>query len=363
MTTRRIPELDGLRGVAVSQVVLSHIQSLLPDGHFPLVLAPLDLLASGPLGVLIFFVLSGYLITSLMLGEHARTGTIAVGAFYARRVARIFPVSYLYIAFVALLALAGLAQVSATQLAVAALQAQNYSAVLFGPTGAGPFEGQQTLGHFWSLALEEQFYWLWPLVMVRWRRHAPAILIALVLAMPAVRAASYLLWPGSRRSLLSMFHTALDPIAIGCLLAFFREPVSRRVARIDGVWITLAAVFLFAVTPLLSQTLKGAWTFTVGRTIESALAALLIVVLVDRPGFWLSRALRWPPIHALGLISFSLYVWQEPFCLAGAALVLPPWLAIPVSVSVAWLSYRLVEQPCQRWFRRRGVKVGAPAPA
>jgi peptidoglycan/LPS O-acetylase OafA/YrhL len=363
VTTRRIPELDGLRGVAVSLVVLSHIQGLLPDGHFPLLLAPLNLLASGPLGVLIFFVLSGYLITSLMLGEEARTGRIAVGAFYARRAARIFPVSYLYITMVALLAVAGSAQVSATQVAVAALQVQNYSAVLFGPTGAGPFEGQQTLGHFWSLALEEQFYWLWPLVMVRWRRHAPVLLIGLVLAMPAVRAATYLLWPDARRSLLSMFHTALDPLAIGCLLAFAREQVSRRVARIDGVWITLAAVFLFAVTPLLSHSLKGVWSFTIGRTIESALAALLIVVLIDRPDFWLSRVLRWRPIHFLGLISFSLYVWQQPFCLTGAALVLPPWLAIPVSVSVAWLSYRFVEQPCQRWFRRRGLKVGAPAPA
>lgn len=363
MTTRRIPELDGLRGVAVSLVVLAHLQSLLPGGRWPLVLAPLDVIASGALGVLIFFVLSGYLITSLLIAEHAREGQIALGAFYARRVARIFPASYLYIAVVAGLAIAGVAQVSATQLGIAALQMQNYSAVLFGPGGDGPWEGHRTLGHFWSLALEEQFYWLWPLVLLRWRRHAPLILLALVLAMPAVRVASYLLWPASRLSLTSMFHTALDPIAIGCLLAFARERAGRWVARLGDRWITAAVVFLFVATPAIAAAVEGAWTFTFGRTIESLLAALVIVVLVDRPGFWLARAMRWRPVHFLGTISFSLYLWQELFCLKGAALTLPPLLALPVSIGAAWISWRFVEVPCQRWFRHRGVRVGAPAPA
>lgn len=360
--TRRIAELDGLRGVAVSLVVLSHVQSLLSGGRWPVWLAPLNVIANGALGVLIFFVLSGYLITSLLIAEHARDGRISLFGFYARRVARIFPASYLYIAVVAGLAVAGVAQVSATQIGVAALQAQNYSAVLFGPGGAGPWEGQRTLGHFWSLALEEQFYWLWPLVLIRWRRHAPAILVALILAMPAIRVVTYLLWPASRLSLTSMFHTALDPIAIGCLLAFARERASAWVARLRGRWITAAILFLFVVTPAIAETVEGAWTFTFGRTIESLLAALVIVVLVDRPDFWLARAMRWQPIHFLGTISFSFYLWQELFCLQGAALTLPPWLAVPVSVGVAWLSWRFVETPCQRWFRRRGVHVGAPAP-
>lgn len=360
---RRIAELDGLRGVAVALVVLSHVQSLLPGGRWPPLLAPLDVIASGALGVLIFFVLSGYLITSLLIAEQARDGRIALVAFYARRVARIFPASYLYIAVVALLALTGAAQVSATQLDVAALQAQNYSAVIFGATGAGPWEGQRTLGHFWSLALEEQFYWLWPLVLMRWRRHAPALLVALIVAMPAVRVASYLLWPASRLSLTAMFHTALDPIAVGCLLAFSRERVAAWVARLRDRWITLAIAVLFLATPAIAAAVEGAWTFTFGRTIESLLAALVIVVLVDRPAFWLARAMRWPPIQFLGAISFSLYLWQELFCLKGAALTLPPFVAVPVAIGVATLSWRFVERPCQRWFRRRGVEVGTPAPA
>lgn len=349
----RIAELDGLRGVAVSLVVLSHVQSLLPDGRFPLALSPLNLIASGPLGVLIFFVLSGYLITTLLLAEQERTGTIGIGAFYARRAVRIFPASYTYIAVVAVLCLIGVAQVSGTQLAVAALQVQNYSEVLFGRGGDGPWEGHRTLGHFWSLALEEQFYWLWPFVLLRWRRRAPTILVALILLMPAVRVASYLAWPASRLSLTSMFHTALDPIAVGALLAFWRERVGAAVARLRDRWVTAALAFLFLATPVIAELAEGAWTFTFGRTVESLLAALLIVVLIDRPAFWMARAMRWPPMQFLGAISFSLYLWQEMFCLSGAALTLPPLWAVPAAVGVAWLSYRLVEQPSQRWYRRR----------
>ncbi len=356
---RRIVELDGLRGVAVGLVVLSHTQSMMPGQVYSGLLAPLDVIASGRLGVLIFFVLSGYLITNILIDERARTGAISIRHFYYRRVLRIFPASYCYILIIALLALAGIAHVSALQVGLAAFQIQNYAAALFGPDGTGPFEGKRVLGHFWTLALEEQFYWIWPFVLVKFRKQAPVILIVIVALLPLVRIASYLLWPTTRLSLTSMFHTAIDPIAIGALLALWQDRAWALLQRIPDHAITLVIGVLFLVTPLVALRLEGAWTFTCGPAIEASIAAAMVAMLIRRPDFWLSRVMRWRPLQFLGAISFSLYLWQEVFCLRGATFAMPPLAAIPVSILVATLSCYLIERPFQRLYRSASRRAAA----
>src|ERR1700691_518565 len=126
-------------------------------------LRPLRLLSDGRLGVLVFFVLSGFLITNILLAELQSTGGIRLFPFYVKRALRIWPAFYVYLATIAILSIVGCTDVDQRQLTYAALHLWNYSAFL-GMSGDDRLhsDGAWYLGHFWTLALEEQFYWIWP---------------------------------------------------------------------------------------------------------------------------------------------------------------------------------------------------------
>ncbi len=133
----------------------------------------------------VFFVLSGFLITRLLLEEFDATGTISIRGFYGRRIARIFPAAYFYILTLMVLAGFGLLKVGWQPLAVAATYTWNYTALGASTAGA-------VLGHFWTLSLEEQFYLVWPAFLLfagpRWARR---IAVVCVLAFPLMRVGSY----------------------------------------------------------------------------------------------------------------------------------------------------------------------------
>src|SRR6266516_2983488 len=152
----RIPGLDGIRAVSIILVlfahVADHISPYAPYGGF---------------GVESFFVLSGFLITYLLCSEENRHGLISLPSFYARRALRILPPALLFIAFASMLGLVGLASVTSTEPLYAAFFVRNLM-----PNGG------QHLGHFWSLAIEEQFYLLWPLAFLLLRSNRRRLLFA-----------------------------------------------------------------------------------------------------------------------------------------------------------------------------------------
>ena len=154
----RLPALDGVRALAVLLVMLSH--SL---WRFPETAPWLPWLAQGALGVQLFFVLSGYLITTLLLRERDRTGRISLSSFYMRRARRILPAFLAYVAVIALLQALGLLNIPLRYYAYVLSQTWNYQ-VLWNPS-VDP-TGHWYFGHYWSLALEEQFYLLWPLLLI-----------------------------------------------------------------------------------------------------------------------------------------------------------------------------------------------------
>jgi peptidoglycan/LPS O-acetylase OafA/YrhL len=147
MNTKRIPTLDGLRAAAISIVIASHI-----DQHQSMALSRI-----GHMGVMIFFALSGYLITARLLDEYAANGRISLRNFYLRRAFRILPPALTYIAILSILAAAGLVVCNAAAIRGALLFYVNYMDV--GDTG-------HRVGHFWSLSVEEHFYLLWPLALI-----------------------------------------------------------------------------------------------------------------------------------------------------------------------------------------------------
>lgn len=349
--SHRIQELTGLRCVAVALVVVAHAEHMLAGGYTGW-LAPLKLFANGGLGVLIFFVLSGFLITDLLQAEWKSTGRVRLIAFYARRALRIWPAFYSYLIVVTLLSLAGLIDVSGKQIGYAALHLWNYSELFgLGPTNAVHPEGVWYLGHFWTLALEEQFYWFWPpLLLFILRRQNTRLLACLILFVPLVRMASYFAVPSLRAQTEMMLHTGIDPILTGCYVALNKEKLAAAIDRWShGTLIlgALIAILLFAV-PLVEHKAGGYWSATYGRTIESVLAGVIIVGLSVKRDFWFSQLLRTRVFVFVGTISFSLYLWQQLFFDPDSPVAMRFPFCVIAAFGAATLSYLLIETPFLR---------------
>ncbi len=357
----RYPELTGLRCAAVMMVVLDHAANTLPGG-FTGWFAPLHFLANGGLGVQIFFVLSGFLITGLLKAEYRETNRIDLFRFYLRRTLRIWPAFYAFLVVLVLLADLELVDIHWRQFGFAALHAWNYSEMLgLGPTNAAHGEGAWYLGHFWSLSLEEQFYWFWPpLLIFIFIRRSEGLLPALILMIPLVRVASYFLAPGLRTHLGAMLHTAVDSILVGCYVALKRE---RIVAMLDSTRyaaaiVTTACVALVLLFPALSAHFLGYWTLTYGPILSAAAVGLLIVGLTHMKSFWLSRLLRVKVALFIGTISYSLYLWQQLFLYPASPVSFGFPLNVVQAIVVASLSYWLIETPFLKLkdgFAKRGL--------
>jgi len=344
----RIPSLDGLRGVAILLVLIGH-------GAYPVAasLAPIVWFAgNGALGVKVFFVLSGYLIYNLSVREAHKYGKFDWKRFYMRRVLRIFPCFYCYIITILVLKGCGLLQLTWPVVISAATFSLNYRHLWDHWSGSCP--DYFVLGHYWTLALEEQFYLTWPLLMalVAKRTLLPTLVGVMALA-PIARVACYFLTPGSRGQVFMMFHTGCDAIAAGVLLGELLLRARPRawlewLSRND--WIVGASIgFLLFGSPLLASRFKGAYALPVGQTLELGCLWIVITAAVWRPRSLLYRVLNYPPLAFVGVLSYSLYVWDNLFLNdEGRWLVNTfPWNWACL-VGVALLSYYAVEQPCLR---------------
>jgi peptidoglycan/LPS O-acetylase OafA/YrhL len=306
----RIPALDGLRAIAVVLVMAGHgSDAYLPHWSESLWLAPL---VNASLGVRLFFVLSGFLITTLLLREHQRNGFIDWRAFLFRRCLRIWPAIYAYLAVMLLLTSLGIVIISPGQFLAAATFSWNYASLWL---HHGSPQGSWFLGHLWTLALEQQFYLIWPLIIVGlgWR-HAGRLAILVPLALPLLRVLCWLAFPGQRGQLGMMFHTAIDSILIGCAFAIYQQPIRRWL--VGRPWVLpLAFGFVFLLSPLLGDLLRP-WRITIGFGLDGVACGILILAAKDPFSQLAQRwatSLQWRPLVGLGTISYGLYLWQQPF--------------------------------------------------
>jgi peptidoglycan/LPS O-acetylase OafA/YrhL len=325
----RVQELTGLRAIAVTMVVVGHAQRLLVGGYTGL-LRPLRLVSDGRLGVLVFFVLSGFLITSILQAELKSTGRIRLFPFYLKRALRIWPTFYTYLATIVVLSMIGWTDVDRRQVMVAALHLWNYSGLGgMSADNALHADGAWYLGHFWTLALEEQFYWLWPpLLFYIWRRDSQRVLVSLIFVVPLIRVATYFAAPQLRGQLSMMFHTGIDPILIGCFVALNKERLDAWVRSWPGGTLmpTAMVVVLFVLMPIAESKLGGFWSATYGTTLEAALVGMVIVVLY----------------------SFSLYLWQQLFANVNLPIAHVFPLGILEAAAAATASYYFIEAPFLR---------------
>jgi len=321
------PALDGVRGIAVALVVSFHLWDWPRMG--------------GALGVQVFFVLSGFLITTLLLEEHERTGRVGLRAFYVRRALRLFPLLYVALAITAVVVIVAATDVRwyLHSIAAAALYVGN----LYGNVARTHNELAPAVGHLWSLAVEEQFYLVWPIVLVAVLRFAPRRLLPLVAigAAGAIVLRAVLVRAGE--TVWTLPTTYADALLAGCLIAVLRRHRGEMPAL--GA---VAAVALLASCVVPSVALeRGAGLLYLWPT---AVGVVLVVAGVADVG-WLRQ--RW--LVELGGISYGLYVVHPLFAHALRPFLgdWPTWAAGVViavtSVVIAVLSRRTLEA----WFLRR----------
>jgi len=373
VTGRHLPALNGLRGVAVIGVVAYHLQIGWARG--------------GYLGVDLFFVLSGFLITTLLLEEWVRSDRINLAAFWGRRARRLLPALFLMVAALALYLVcnAAFGGPGANGLidlpgmrgdAIATLlYVNNWHLIFAHQSYFAQFSTPSPLQHTWSLAIEEQFYLVWPLVLLvllrygrrGWRRVGLTVTV--------------ILGVGSSVLMAVLFHPGVDPSRVyygtdtrlfdlmaGATLAFLAaargQPNAR--ARQTLHWVGPVAALVLAVFWVRAGTSGGQPTnfmFEGGFLLCAALAGLVVAdARLVEPG-WFARGLAWRPLHFVGTISYGIYLWHWPVIvyLNGTRTGLSTWplnlLRIAVTLLVSVASYYLVERPIRlaKWrsgFRR-----------
>jgi peptidoglycan/LPS O-acetylase OafA/YrhL len=331
---RRIPSLDGLRGISIWAVILAHsadhfLFSRIHSHHLRTVLSN-----SANLGVTIFFVISGFLITSLLLAERTRTSRIDIKRFYKKRVIRIIPAFVLFTGTILLLC-----KVSPQQIVYA----------LTFTTSFFFWQAYQPLQHLWSLSVEEQFYLAWPLIFARGSGDAKRWCWLVLIACPVIRAIFV------HQGLTNLDHAAvLDSIAAGCLLAFYRQQIQRAISRVTGSGILFAALCL--MMPVLSLVMNKvesfSWMLVPLTTIVPLFVAVVIGAAIQRKDAFLNKG----PLVWSGLMSYSLYLWQQPFLVMNGPLNYFV-VRLGLTFAAAYCSYRWVEQPIIHFFAERDKRV------
>jgi len=373
---RYMPGLDGLRAVAVLAVILFH----LGFGWAP----------GGLLGVGIFFTLSGYLITDLLLAQLARRGTIKLGAFWLARARRLLPALFVMLAIVVFwITLFGPAQPDQFRKAVvsAVFYVNNWEQIFGNVSYFARFAPEGPLNHLWSLSVEEQFYIAWPfllLIGVKVVRETPlpsGIRPRLALITIAMAIVSTIL-------MAVLYHPSLDPSRIyygtdtraggllfGAALAMVwpSRKLSRKItpqARnlLDG----LGVLGLLIIAILVWRTGEFSSFLYRGGFVVLSLATVMVLMPVTHPGCRMGRWLGIRPLRWVGVRSYAIYLWQTPVIVITATNAQHPSdesllrkvLQVALIFGISALSWRLLEEPIRHgavgkfFARRRAVGWG-----
>jgi peptidoglycan/LPS O-acetylase OafA/YrhL len=350
---RYVPGLDGLRALAVLAVVAYHEGA----GWAP----------GGLLGVGIFFTLSGYLITDLLLGQHASAGRLRLVDFWRRRARRLLPALFVMLAVVAgWVALLQSSQLPALRggTAAAATYVSNWWLIAQHSSYFAQFAPPSPLGHLWSLAVEEQFYLLWPWLLVlglrctrgrpeRTRRYLLAA-ATLILAAASIAAMAALYRPGyDPTRVYDGTDTRAFALLIGAALAFVcpsREMAQatsgRRRRLVDGVG--LAGLIVIGL--LIWRTTQYSPFLYRGGMVVLSVATAAVVWAAISPASRVGRVLGAQPLRWLGVRSYGIYLWHYPIIVLTTPANATPTLArvaaqVAASIVVAALSWRFIEEP------------------
>ena len=339
--TGYLPELDGIRAIAILMVIAVH-------AHVPFA-------SGGFIGVDLFFVLSGYLITSILLKEYNKTGIIDFKRFYWRRGLRLLPaltvLLTLFIAFGLFFQLD--MSILIRDVTIVFFYAASWSRALYNIP-------PDWLGHTWSLSIEEQFYFLWPMILLKLSKfNFKRIVVFLSTIAFAVSIYRYVLlyYNVSTDRIYFGFDTRIDTILFGCILAYLLSYNSSVIAFMSRkIILSMATAVSIAFMLFIFTSFNGQMIFfySYGLMLTAISSAIIILhVLVNSNGM-LSQFLRFPPFVYTGKISYGLYIWHWPifnYLHAHTQLqtVIKIVIGVILSYVVATLSYFIIERPLLKY--------------
>lgn len=332
-----LPSLDGLRAIAAFLVVFYHC--FLPA--FP-----------GGLGVLAFFVLSGFLITWLLLKEEERFGKVSLKQFYVRRSLRIFPAFYVYWALLMGAHIIAGKHMAMGQAISSLLYVGNYYQAVVGDPKTG-------LSHTWSLGVEEQFYLLWPMTFLwlKGNQRRMRFLLWSIAGVWLYRELLVLIVHAHQQYIYQAFDARADHLMIGCLLAVaLREglwtPLWRSLVAVRSlVWLTLG---LLACSAVCTDHYGSMYRDAVGFIVDPILIAILIVQVIAHNSVGFGAVLNWRWVRYLGTISYAIYLYHGHAILVADKMtgtlpaVVSMFVGILSVIAVASASYWFLEEPFLR---------------
>ena len=348
---KKLPSLDGVRAVAVLLVIFHHLNvPYSPDGR----------------GVLTFFVLSGFLITWMMLNESEKTGDVSIRNFYLRRILRIFPGFYVFLvlAFAAQwLTEGGMSGTTLGDYLGAFSYTSNYRFALMPHMN-------HACWHTWALSMEEQFYLLWPCLFVAFQkdlRKLSHLLIAAIVLVDVYRIVLFFKFQVNENWLERSFDCRVDHILVGCLLAvLIKRGVLLRFWNFLAArtWISLVSLALMVASIAMDFRFQLPYKFAFGFVVDPLLTAIFLVQVIAMGSTWLWGWLNWRVVRYLGQVSYGMFLYH----MMANRLVLnlvgrhSLWIHVPVVTACAVLlgacSFHLVEM---RFLRLKSRFTGPPA--
>lgn len=338
----KYPSINGLRALSICFVLISHfnlqfqifdcfagnkwleiIANFLKDGHF---------------GVNVFFVISGFLITGLLIDEEYLSGKISLKNFYLRRFFRIFPAFYFLLFVYFIFQLFGFLKIAPISWFTAITYTKYFNWQLDWYTA-----------HLWSLSIEEHFYILWPLIFLFAKEKRKWIIVGIILLVPVVRTMLYF-YPIKWMNESTIF-TRMDAIATGCLFAFYKDQI---INKIKGQWnlifyFSISSLLLLRYFPNLLSYFYLDFIFiplglTYGTIANFLIAFVMIYSIFGPRGIWF-RLLNLKWMNFIGILSYSIYLWQQPFISNTGC-----WMnKFPQNLSLillcALFSYYIIEKP------------------
>lgn len=349
--SRHVPELDGLRGIAIILVIIHHQLTTFS-------------LSGGFLGVDLFFVLSGFLITGILLSEFEKSQSVSLRNFYMRRVLRLGPGLILYLLGCLLvthhLRLINLSK-EVKLIAIALAYSTNWIMAL----GLNSFSDPTAIT--WSLSIEEQFYLVWPLLFfgclaLKVRRRFIVAGLGIVIFSIMVHRCLLLNAGVGLSRLYYGTDTRADALLIGCLLALL--PITSLGVKTKR-WLHIASILSVAGLSYLiaTTTFTDPFLYRGGYTVIALMAGIVILVAANSPPAILSRPLRIRPLRWFGKISYGLYLWHWMVVVSSTFYYLgywEPWAKLTLAVGIASASFYFVERPFNRLKTRFTLRSSGP---
>ncbi len=339
----KYPSLNGLRAISIILVLLNHLAiqnnifgSLINNKWlFPFI----RVISDGQLGVNVFFVISGFLITSLMLNEERKTNTVSFKSFYIRRTLRIFPAYYSLLLFYFILQILGYIKLDNESWLTSVTYTKYFNFA----------SHDWYTGHGWSLSIEEHFYLLWPLVFLKGGKIRKFTVLFFISIVPFIRCFQYyhpVSWIGEA----SIF-TRIDSISVGCFCALYKDSIIKKLTLFWHIVFILSASLLFFSSFVIILLTKAHLSFlfipfgkTYGTIANILIASIMMYSVFGPKGIWF-KFLNFKVINFIGILSYSIYLWQEFFIYKSALWINRFPQNIFLVTVVASCSYFFIEQP------------------